>query len=146
MNSIVDGINKPIIGVNAPRQPKPRGKTGGSPVIILTLVSHEDDYLVCEDADTNEVLVAKPYELQRTPFDGQTIDGVTYTYASATEREAVGGTTEIQFITPNYRAGAEIYAVRVQGDTGVPSPGSAGDNLTYLEIDQGRAWAYDPEA
>lgn len=143
LNGLVDGVNRLTSGVNAPTQPKPNGKSGGSPVLLLTLVTHEDDYLVCEDADANEYLVAKPYELQRTPFDGQTIDGVTYAYASETEREADDGVdTETQFITPNYRTGGTIYAVRVQGGAGVDGP-TSGEVLQYIEIDQGRAWAWD---
>jgi len=147
LNGLVDSVNRLTSGVNAPRQPKPAGKTGGSPVLVLVLVTEEDDYLVCEDADANEYLVAKPYELRRTPFDGETIDGVTYTYISANEREADNGVDdpETQFITPNYRATAEIFAVRVQGDTGVQGVGS-NDLLVYVEIDQGRAWAWDDTA
>lgn len=145
MNAIVDGVNRLLIGVNAPTQPKPTGKTGGAPVLVLTLVAHNDDYLECEDADANTYYVAKPYELRRTSFDTLTVEGVTYTYASASEREAVGGfDVETQFITPAYRVGAEIYAVKVRGDTGINDPTPA--PILYIEINQGRAWAYDPEA
>ena len=140
LNSIVDGLNR-LSGINAPTQKQPRGKSGGSAVLVLTLVTHNDDYLVCEDADLNTVNVAKPYELRRTPFDGETIGGVTYTYASASEREAVGGfDAETQFITPAYVVGAEIFALASQGSTGVTSA------ETYIEMNQGRAWAYDPNA
>jgi len=140
LNSIVEGVNRALTGINAPVQPKPRGK-GGSPVLVLTLVTHNNDYLECEDADANTVYVAKVYELRRTPFDGETIGGVTYTYASASEREASGGfDTETQFITPAYVVGAEIFALRVMGETGVATA------TQYIEMNQGRAWAYDPDA
>jgi hypothetical protein len=142
LNKLVDGVNK-LRAINAPVQPKPRGKSGGAPVLILTLVSHHNDYLLCVDADANEYAVAKPYELQRTPFDTLTIDGVEYTYTSASEREADDGvTTETQFITPNYRVGGQIYAVAIRTDTGAVGPDDP-DPLTYLEVNQGRAWAWD---
>jgi hypothetical protein len=147
LNGLVDGVNRALTGVNTPTQPRPYGKSGGggAVVLVLTLVTHEDDYLVCQAIDSTEYLVAKPYELRRTPFDGQTIDGVTYVYSSADERTAYGATsadTETQFITPAYRVGAEIFAVLVQGDTGV-DPTPSGAPITYLEMNQGRAWAWD---
>jgi hypothetical protein len=151
LNGLVDGVNRALTGVNTPTQPRPYGKSGGggAVVLVLTLVTHEDDYLVCQAIDSTEYLVAKPYELRRTPFDGETIDGVTYAYdssfATSQERTATSGPDEeVQFITPAYRVGAEIFAVLVQGDTGVdPSPSGAA--ITYLEMNQGRAWAYDPD-
>lgn len=139
-----------LSGINAPVQPKPRGKTGGAPVQILTLVSHENDYLECEDAGSNTVYVAKPYELRRTPFDGETIGGVEYTYVSASERTASDGASppeeETQYITPSYVVGAEIYAVRPATETGVETTDSPPEAITLIEMNQGRAWAYDPEA
>lgn len=141
LNSIVDSINK-LSSISAPTQKQPRGKSGGSPVLVLTLVTHGDDYLTCEDADSNTVYVAKPYELRRTPFDGETIGGVTYTYTSASEREATDGVdTETQFITPAYVVGAEIFAIKVQGNTGVQTAEPA--DILYIEMNQGRAWAWD---
>jgi len=143
LNKLVDGTNKLLTGINAPVQKQPRGKSGGSPVLVLTLVAHNNDYLECEDADTNTVYVAKVYELRRTPFDGETISGVTYTYASASEREADDGVdTETQFITPAYVVGSEIYAIKVQGETGVETAEPA--PILYIEMNQGRAWAYEP--
>lgn len=142
MNALVDAVNRSLVGVNAPIQPKPAGKSGGSPVLVLTLVAHNDDYLECVDADTNTVYVAKCYELRRTPFDGETVGGITYTYASASEREATDGVdTETQYITPEYLAGAEIYAIKVKGDTGVSTSEPA--PILYIELNQGRAWAWD---
>lgn len=149
LNLLVDDANKRR-SINAPVQKQPRGKTGGSPVLVLTLVSHENDYLVCEDADTNEYIVAKVYELRRTPFDGETIGGITYTYASASEREASDGASppelETQFITPAYVVGAEIYAIKVQGNTGVETTDSPPVPILYIEMNQGRAWAWDEGA
>lgn len=144
MNAIVDGVNRLLVGVNAPRQPRPTGKSGGSPVIVLELVTHNDDYLVCQDADLNTYNVAKPFELRRSSFDTLTVEGVTYTYTSASEREATDGVdTETQFITPAYRVGAEIYALKVRPNTGVQTTDSPPEDILYLEMNQGRAWAWD---
>lgn len=148
LNSMGDAINTLARGANVPVQRRPKGKgAGGSSVVILTLVTHYGDYLECQDADSNTVYVAKPYELRQTPFDGETIAGVTYSYTSASERDASDGASpanvETQFITPAYVAGAEIYATtESSGDTGVDT-GSPAQNITYLEINQGRAWAWD---
>jgi len=142
MNAIVDAVNRPAIGVSAPATRQPKGKSGGAPVLVLTLVAHNGDYLECEDALANTYYVAKPYEIRRTPFDGITISGITYTYVSNSERDATDGVdTETQFITPSYVVGNEIYAVKVQGDTGVNDPTPV--PIIYIEMNQGRAWAYE---
>ena len=152
LNSIVDAVNRTLIGVAAPVQRQPRGKSGGSPLVILTLVSHQGDYLECEDDAANTVYVAKPYELRQTPFDGQSISGVTYSYGTgfptSQERTATSDSNpsqvEVQYITPEYRVGAEIYAVRTTTPTGVLNPvGPTGAQIEYLEINQGRAFAWD---
>lgn len=146
LNQLVDGVNRLSSGINPAIQPRVFGRSGAA-VQVLTLVTHEDDHLVCEDEDENTVYVAKVYELRRTPFDGETIDGVTYTYTSASEREADNGVDdpETQFITPDYRAGAEIYASKVIGETGLYVDPEADPlvPITYIELNQGRAWAWD---
>lgn len=142
MNALVDGVNRSLVGVSTPLQPSV-SKGGASAILRLTLIAHFDDYLECQDAALNTIYVAKPYELRRTPFDTLTIDGVTYTYVSESERNAVGGfDEEAQFITPSYRDGGEIYAVKVKGGTGIETAEPA--PIDYIEINQGRAWAYDP--
>lgn len=138
LNQLVKSVNRLTSGVDLPSQSKTAGKAGAVAAVAFTLVSVSNDYLVCTDANGNTVNIAKPYELRYTPFHGQTINGITYTYSSSTQRSATDGTdTETQYITPNYVAGAEIIASKVKGGTGVTSAGS------YLEHDQGRAWAYD---
>jgi hypothetical protein len=141
INALVDGINKRDIGSNAPKQVVGRGAAGGSPVLILTLVSQSDNYLVCEDNDSNSFNVAKPYELRTDPWDGNTIGGIAYSYNSPSERVADG--EETQFITPSYIAGAEIYAIKPKGGTGLQD-GDTND-IIWLEVNQGRAWAAEIE-
>lgn len=139
LNAVVDAVNRPTIGTDTPRQFR-RGPAGGSgaPVIILTLISHSDNHLVCEDENSNEYLVAKPYELRTFPWDGNTIGGVAYSYNSPSERVADG--VETQFITPSYIAGAEIYSVKPMGGVDID-----GTDYDWLEINQGRAWAAEIE-
>jgi len=140
LNSIVSTVNQLSTKLAAPTQPRPYSK--GSSVIVLELVEHFDDYLECVDAAAVTVYVAKPFELRSSTFDGLTVDGVTYAYTSVSEREATDGVdTETQFITPNYRVGAEIFAVKVRGGTGVVTAEPA--DILYVEINQGRAWAWD---
>lgn len=70
-----------------------------------------DDYLAgkiwdfeTEDTVGSTIYVAKPYDMQRTPFDGQTIGGVAYVYSSATARTADG---DNETITPAYVVAVE---------------------------------------
>lgn len=80
-----------------------------APVALFRVLEEKDEYLVCEGYDPfegyfwKEVAVAKPYLLQETPFDGQTVDDVTYTYQSKSVRKAVHADwTSIQRVTPSY--------------------------------------------
>lgn len=134
LNTLTDAVSRTLIGVDAPKQPRPSGKGGGSSVIVVHLVSVEDDHLICEGENSTEVLVAKPYELRVNPWDGNTINGVSYAYTDAVTRVADG--TETQHVIPAYVAGAEIYATKPKGGIEIES-------VTYewLEINQGRAWA-----
>lgn len=155
LNSLVEGVNRVLSGVNAPTQPRPYGKSGGggggSPVLVLVLVSHEDDYLVCSNGSST-VYVAKHFELQRTPFDGETIAGIQYDYGSGFASSQSRIATELanpsvfeeQYITPLYRSGDEIYALKTGNGTGVPDPDNPSQTLEYIEMGQGRAFAYVP--
>jgi len=65
--------------------------------------TNKDDCLICENAKGRTIYVAKPFMLQRTPFDTQEFDGVTHAYTTATERTATTGSDVIsQEITPSY--------------------------------------------
>lgn len=150
LNQLVDSANNLNSGAAAPGQPIPRGKAGGSAILILTLVSHEDEYLVCEDAASATFYVAKPFELRTSTYDGETISGITYTTVSESERTAADAASppneETQFITPSYVVGAEIFAAKITGGTGVVTEASPPEAIEYLEVNQGRAWAWDETA
>ena len=107
--------------------------------VAFEVISVGDDKLTCTtvkevDKETglpiaasqgdDTVDVYKPWLLRKTPFHDQEVNGVSYTYTSATERTATEvveeGTPEeeSQSITPDYlvrtvdRSGELIYAVK----------------------------------
>lgn len=86
----------------------------------LFLVKQElADYLRCWawndetglPADETDVLVAKPYKLRKTPFDGLTIAGLTYNYLSVLQRRVTNadGIVEMQRIACAYQVGSGAY-------------------------------------
>ena len=92
----------------------------------MRVKGEENDYLRCKTWDgttegTDTIYVAKPYDLQRTPFDGNTVNSKTYTYRSKNRREVnVSSRTYSETIREEYYNNAEIYAeYRPKGDTGV---------------------------
>ena len=99
------------------------------PVLMhqMEIQSDQGDYLICRAIDANGVVTAsdinvmKPYLLRRTPFEGNTVNGVAYTYSGNATREADG--SETQKITQDYYAGALIYTMKtnitVEVTTGV---------------------------
>lgn len=113
----------------------------------MVVVTHQNDHLECTllADDAIEVLVAKPYLLRRTPFDGLTRDGIEYTYSSASARIADDGDEENQVIVPSYVAGDVIYALRGIEDgvlLTVQSGDDAGADLNWIDMNlDGREWA-----
>lgn len=108
--------------------------------------SIENDYLVCRTYDgttegADDINVAKPWDLRRTPFHGVAVNGITCTYSSAIARSATNGTTtESQVITPPYFVNCEIWAfVASGGGTGVTV---SSEQLVWQDVNvSGRAWA-----
>lgn len=142
LNESVDQINRQSFGVDAPKQ-KDSPRT--FPLQQFILVTVNDDTLTCHTWDgttegTDNITVAKPHALRKTEWDGLTIAGITYTYASAIERTASNGSDpdEDQQITPDYIEGTTvIYAARCI------TTGIAGVILVDVNAD-GRAWALKP--
>ncbi len=87
-----------------------------------------------------DITVALPWLLRQTPFNGQTYNGVTYTYTGLHVRTATAGQdSETQRVTPDYVLGDIIYCARqVQGGSGVALSMPSLD----LNVD-GRCWAAD---
>ena len=63
---------------------------------------------------TVDITVLKPWTLRRTAFDGQTVNGVAYTYYDAATREGDDGETQqTEYVTQDYFVGALIYVQAV---------------------------------
>ena len=90
-----------------------------------------------------DLLVAKPWTLRRTPFDGIIFNNFLYTYIDQSTRDATDqsppGKTERQYITPQYYLNSTIYCVRtVRGGT------SVSQSIQGLDLNvDARAWATD---
>lgn len=133
-----------------------------------TVVSIEADYLVCRPINITgagaDFYVAKPWELQQTPFDTKTLpnkDGTLLSYAytdtqARTVTDTTDDSTEDQVIVPAYvpaqtisdvaYTGTRITVQRVAFGTGVAFAGSGGMTVEVEFEDMnraGRAWAED---
>jgi hypothetical protein len=117
----------------------PLGPAAAPLAKTFTVVSEENDYLVCRDSNANIIAVAKPYTLRLSTFHGVTVGGVSYVYSDANKRvaSADGEDDETQEITPSYFAGEQILAM--SHNTGVLAGLSA---IEWEDINTaGRAWA-----
>ena len=82
---------------------------------MMTAISEKSDYLVCT-LNGKQVNVYKPWFLQRSTSDGQTIDGVQYNFTGAGTRTATDGDIqETQCITPSYIDGEQLIAAKLDG-------------------------------
>jgi len=116
-----------------------------------------DDHLECylynavdAEAGTQVVFVARPYQLQRTPFDGEIIvyangQSVEYTYVDDRKRSADdGSSSETQVMTPDYYEGDIILAIRnIAGGTGLTATkGATTIAIQWMDLNTaGRFWA-----
>ena len=94
---------------------------------------------------TTQILVARPWLLRRSPFDGGSWNGIGFTYSDDQTRTATqAATTEVQRITPAYVIGDVIFcAGQVYGGVGVDQGGLA---LVALDMNvDGRSWAAEPQ-
>lgn len=96
---------------------------------------------------SQNIIVALPWLLRRTPFDGQTWHGVSYSYTSNFIREATDSSVPITLterLTPDYQPGDILHCARlVQGGSGVID---ASLGVGALDLSVGRVWAADPPA
>ncbi len=127
---------------------RPVPSAAGISVRRLFLRSVEDDYLSCtatnDPDDDTEILVAKPWKLRRTPWDGQvfTVEGsqLEFTYTSSTARTVSDGTeSENQVITEPYIEEVDwIFAVSAETDV----EDGSGNSIRLQELNtDARAWA-----
>jgi hypothetical protein len=114
---------------------------------MFTVVDVDCDFLWCrtwdgENVGDEDILVALPWMLRWTPFDGETRDGITYEYTSYVERTADDGdATEDQVIVPDYVTGDVIFAAKgIVG--GTYATDENGDEVEWQDLNvDGRAWA-----
>lgn len=157
LNKIVDAISKRIVGgfgvevrsangnITITRLDADRILQVKARVYLVKEV--HDNHLVCvlldPDGDpvggssATEVVIAKPPELQRQNYDGLTIDGVTYTHVSATERSATDGVDidEDHVIRPPYVEDVtKIVAIVIENGPGVA------DTIRMDTNNAARAW------
>ena len=146
----ISRINKAVVDFETNLTPKDRHKRGlnvtGSIVRQFRVKSVGNDHITCRTWDgttegDTDVKVAKPYLLRRTPFDGETRDGITCTYSSACERQASDGVdTEDQVIVDSYIADDIIYAIRVI--VGGTDTTVSDEDIMWLDLNvDGRYWA-----
>lgn len=124
LNQSVDAINELARGIMRPQmiggQPQRGGTTVAAGPSVGVFVLLEDaalypDHLVCrrlsEDPNAEDfepTLVAKPWMLWRTPFDGLERNGIRYDYTTNTERlatelpEADPPNTRTEIVSPTY--------------------------------------------
>lgn len=115
----------------------------------MEIQSVQGDYLVCRTLDAsgtqgpNDVYVLKPWTLRQTPFDGQTVNGVSYAYSDASNRTATAGDEEEdQQITQDYYTGAVIYVM--DSDASVEVVAGVFARVIDVNVDA-RAWLKVPE-
>jgi hypothetical protein len=110
---------------------------------VGTFVAQGDDFITVTPAGgtspADDIEVAKPGQLRRTPWDGETRDGITYTYTSEYQRTGNDGSAdEEQEIIPRYVAGDEIIFRPINGE----DLQGALDDVNYIDTNiDGRAWA-----
>lgn len=98
----------------------------GAPV-QMKIVSVQDDWLTCSEWDGTtlgdaEILVAKPWELRKTDWHGETVNGVGYSeYGTGSQLRKASYPDYIQYEVLNlqYFAGAIITATAPRNGTGV---------------------------
>lgn len=144
INGAMDALNKITNNVSTPARLQTAPRT--QPFVRFEIVSHDGDFVLAKrfnpdgTKETTNTTIAKPPKLQRTPFDGQTRDGITYTYSSDFEREADNSSdTEDQIINPLYVAGDVIFAFKPANGTGVTDDSS--DDVIWQEMEGSTAWS-----
>ena len=88
-----------------------------TPPELFKVISVHGDFLLCRKAEFNpqsagdpyeetsstEYKIAKPFKLRASPFNGKTIDGISYGYTSAIERSSSrNNVIQTEVITPVY--------------------------------------------
>jgi hypothetical protein len=124
----------------------------GYAIVHCRIKTVNADTLTCEVIDDGSgngpasiigstITVCKPQWLMRTPFDGQTIDGITYTYSDHQHRQANNGiTTENQVVHPLYK-GNDVYGNPSEIYARWSCNGTDAANVWYIDVNaDARTW------
>lgn len=136
INTLTNTISLPRYGLF--------GKGVNSARALLTSNRSDGDLLDCRllnssNTPVNSIVVARPPDLQRSFYDGQTINSITFTASTKDIRSATDGTTpEIHRITPDYVEDISILIVtRLEQGTGLVD----NDEFVVWQDITTRAWA-----
>ena len=125
----------------------------GWAIVHCTVLAVNADTLTCQvinDSSGSDpagiigstITVCKPWWLMRTPFDGQTIDGITYTYSDNQHRNANNGTTtENQIVHPYYKS-SDVYGTPSKIYARWSCNGTDKASVWYIDVNtDARTWA-----
>lgn len=125
-------------------------------VRMFKVLRLEEDVIICNftngtTSQDDEVKVALPFLLRRTPFDVlSTRAGISYVYSDFNQRVATNsdGDTEDQIIVDSYEADDFFFAARgIFGGSGVFHDDSRTIPVVWQDMNfDGRYWALDEEA
>jgi hypothetical protein len=147
--AIVGIFNTGMYDVNKPRYAI--FGAGGGAAKQFRFKEMFNDYYRCREWDgaeegAEDVFVAKPYYLRATPFDGNTVNGITYTFSTNhTFRWARNSLTPVstvrQIIVPYYATDDLVYAAESANGTSIVVSGS---DVTFQDMNvDGRFWVRD---
>lgn len=123
---------------------------GSAEINRYRLDTEAGDFLNCflldsAGVDTGSILViAKTPLLRRTPFDGETFNGIDYVYTGNSARGATkGAASQNEIVIPPFIDGTSIiHAINVANNTGVEQPVDTQIQLMDINVDA-RLWARD---
>lgn len=112
---------------------------GGAGALQGTVTAVSTDTLTVENVSGDSVEVARPYLLRVTPFDGTTVNTISYVYNNNEERVATStispGISQTQVIIPDYVPSQSIIYYTRTNTTNITS-------VVFVDLNvDGRAWA-----
>jgi hypothetical protein len=127
-----------------------KGITASLTAGIITEIHY--DYLTISyeidgQDEAESILVAKPHMLRKSPFDGQTVNDVTYTYSEDDENERIATEDSVdttEYLRPAYYVGEEITFARIEENITIADDGDEEIEVRYVDANlAGRAWSSD---
>jgi hypothetical protein len=124
----------------------------GDSVVPCLVQSVGNDYLICKTyvdstLGDDDLYVAKPFKLRRSPFHGETINSLSYSYLSPIARTVSHASTPTwvmtQTVVPAYTLNFDIIYAISSSKIGMVT--EAGSDIKYLDINaDARQWARLP--